>query len=151
MSESKIHIKIGPVEFAGEGRQDWVTKQLDKIIAHADKLVKLAPAAGVPPSEGGGQGDKGKDDSIASMPLAAFLKSKNATKNQLRKFVATAVWLHAKGTKRLETKQITQALKDASQSRIGNPGDALKKNTTKGYCEKDGKQFFVTEEGEKSL
>ncbi len=85
------------------------------------------------------------------MPLAAFLKSKNATANQLRKFVATAVWLHAKGTKRLETKQITQALKDASQSRIGNPGDALKKNITKGYCEKDGKQFFVTDEGRKSL
>jgi hypothetical protein len=150
MSESKIHIKIGQVEFEGEGGQDWVAKQLDKILAQADKLIRLAPGA-EHSSEGGGQADKGKDNTIASMPLAAFLKSKDANQNQLRKFVATAVWLHAKGEKRLETKQITRALKDASQPRIGNPSDALKKNITKGYCERDGNQFFVTEEGRKSL
>jgi hypothetical protein len=151
MTESKVHIKIGQVEFSGEGRQDWVAKQLDKIIAQADELIRLAPPTGEHPLETGGHAEKGKDGSIASMPLAGFLKSKNATDNQVRKFLATAVWFHAKGTKRLETKLITQALRDASQSRLTNAADALNKNIAKGHCEKDGKQFFVSEEGKKSL
>jgi len=151
MSESKIAIKIGQVEFTGEGEQNWLDKQLDKILAQAEKLIKLAPAEQEKQAETGGHREKGKGDSVASMPLAAFLKSKNATTNQLKKFLATATWLHAKGAARLETKQITKALKDASQSKIGNPADTLIKNATKGYCERDGKQFFVTEEGKKAL
>ena len=32
MAHSRIEIKIGSIEFIGEGEQEWVTEQLDKIL-----------------------------------------------------------------------------------------------------------------------
>jgi hypothetical protein len=61
------------------------------------------------------------------------------------------VWLEAKGQKRIQTVDVTKALKEANQTRIGNPADSLNKNVSKGHCEKDGKQFFVTDDGKSSL
>lgn len=49
------------------------------------------------------------------------------------------------------TSDVTKALKDSNQTRLGNPSDSLNQNVTKGYCEKDGKEFYVTEEGKNSL
>jgi hypothetical protein len=43
MSEAKIEMKIGQITFSGAGEQEWVTKQLDKILAQAEKLIHLAP------------------------------------------------------------------------------------------------------------
>ncbi|RKY83799.1 hypothetical protein DRQ11_12510, partial [candidate division KSB1 bacterium] len=83
--------------------------------------------------------------------LPVFLNEKDATKNQLNKFLATAIWLHAKGKNRLKTSDITAALKDAQQTRLGNPSDCLNKNVKKGYIEKDGTEFFVTQEGRSFL
>lgn len=151
MSQSKIAIKIGQIEFTGEAEQEWLAKQLDKILSQAEKLIKIAP---IPPAHGSDAdagGQDANDKAIASQTLAAFLKSKNANKNQNKKFLATAVWLQAKGATRLETKQVTKALRDASQPRIGNAADTLSQNIGKGYCEKDGNQFFVTDEGRQSL
>ena len=88
---------------------------------------------------------------IAKKSLAIFLKEKNATSVQTVRFLATSAWLEAKGSKRLSAKDVSQALKDANQARLGNPADCLAKNIQKGYCEKDGKQYFVTEEGKQSL
>lgn len=150
MSEAKIEIKIGQIAFSGQGEQEWVAKQLDKIIAQAEKLIQLAP-----PEDDGVKGDghkaMGKDQSIAKKTLPSFLQERNATRNQTKRFLATAVWLEAKGQNRLQTSDVTKALKDANQSRLGNPADCLKKNVSKGNCEKDGKQFFVTDDGKNSL
>ena len=151
MSEAKIEIKIGQIAFSGEGEQDWVAKQLDKIIAQAEKLIQLAPPAENEGEDAEGHKPMGKDPSIAKKTLASLLQEKNATGNQIKKFLATAVWLEAKGQTRLQTRDITKALKDANQTRLGNPADCLNKNVTKGNCEKDGKQFFVTDDGKKSL
>ncbi|WP_183577862.1 hypothetical protein HDF18_10525 [Mucilaginibacter sp. X5P1] len=41
MSDSKIQIKVGIVEFSGEGNQDWLAKQLDKILEKIPELLKL--------------------------------------------------------------------------------------------------------------
>jgi len=41
MSNSKIQIKIGIVEFSGEGEQDWLGIQLDKIIAKVPELLTI--------------------------------------------------------------------------------------------------------------
>jgi hypothetical protein len=46
---------------------------------------------------------------------------------------------------------ITKALSDNQQGKLGNPGDCLNKNVKKGFCEKEGKEFYVTEEGFTSL
>jgi hypothetical protein len=87
---------------------------------------------------------------VVSGPLATHLKAMGATTNQVSKFLATAIWLHDKGTAKLSTSDVTKALKDSSQSRLTNPAECLNKNVAKGYCEKDGKQFYVTEEGRNS-
>lgn len=150
MSESKIEIKIGEISFSGEGDQEWLSKQLDKIIEHAGKLIKLAP--GPDPGTGdAGHKPMSKDTEIAKKTLPAFLQEKNATTKQVKKFLATAVWLEAKGQSRLSTGDVTKALNDANQKRLGNPADCLNQNVGRGYCEKDGKQFYVTDEGKNSL
>jgi hypothetical protein len=151
MSESKIEIKIGQITFSGQGEPDWVAKQLDKILAQAEKLIQLAPVPSDDGEAGSGHKPMGKDSAIAKKTLPAFLQEKNATTKQVKKFLATAVWLEAKGQNRLTTGDVTKALGDANQKRLGNPADCLNQNVSKGYCEKDGKQFFVTDEGKSSL
>jgi len=41
MSDSKINIKVGIVEFSGEGNQDWLATQLDKILSKVPSCLKL--------------------------------------------------------------------------------------------------------------
>src|SRR5215813_810452 len=149
MNESKIEIKIGQITFSGQGEPEWVAKQLDKILDKAEKLIELAP----PESNDGETAHKpmGNDSVIAKKTLPAFLQEKNATTKQVKKFLATAVWLESKGQNRLSTGDVTKALSDSNQKRLGNPADCLNQNVSKGYCEKDGKQFFVTDEGKSSL
>jgi hypothetical protein len=143
MSQVKIQIKVGDVEFSGEGEQGWVSAQLERILNAAPAIVGAKRT-----DESPGTGHRELQSSIAgSQSLASFLREKNAAVNQVRKFLATATWLTAKGKKRLTTADVTRALKDNSQSRLGNPADCLNKNVAKGHCEKDGKEFFVTTEG----
>lgn len=155
MSDAKIEIKIGQIQFSGQGEQDWVAKQLDKVIAQAEKLIQLASL----PDADDGDGDGGDHDpkpmkpdaAIAKKTLPAFLSEKSATTNQVKKFLATAVWLEAKGKNRLQNKDVTVALRTANQAKIKNTALSLSRNISKGYCEKDGNQFFVTDDGKKSL
>jgi hypothetical protein len=150
MSDAKIDIKIGQIQFSGQGEQDWVAKQLDKIITQAEKLIQLAPPENLQ-DDNGGRKPMGKDATIAKKTLPVFLTEKGAAKNQVKKFLATAIWLEAKGQSRLQTRDVVAALKTSNQSRLANASDALKRNITKGFCEKDGNQFFVTDDGKKSL
>lgn len=150
MSEAKIEIKIGQMQFSGSGEQDWLAKQLDKIIAQSEKLIKLAPPEDQLDDDGNHK-LTGKDSTIAKKTLPVFLGEKNATRNQVKKFLATAVWLESKGEQKMTTRYISKALSDSHQSRLTNPSDCLNQNVSKGYCEKDGKEFFVTDDGKKSL
>jgi hypothetical protein len=81
-------------------------------------------------------------------PLFQFLIEKKATKNQVRKFLATAVFL-AKGndSSKLSTPMVSKALKSVGLEKLQNASDCLNKNEKKGYCIKDGKEFIVTENG----
>jgi hypothetical protein len=151
MTEAKIDIKIGQIQFSGQGEQDWVAKQLDKIIAQAEKLIQLAPPEDLEGDINEGHKPMGKDATIAKKTLPVFLTEKGAAKNQVKKFLATAIWLEAKGENRLKTGDVVAALKVSNQTRLANASDALKRNITKGFCEKDGSQFFVTDDGKKSL
>ena len=152
MSESKIEIQIGEVRFSGEGDSDWLAQQLDKILDKVSDLIKLAPPPqiiqnNIPPAAHQAA-DFSNSSDIANQSLAAFLKSKNATTAQVDKFLATAIWVEAKENKnRLKTSDISSALSKASQTKLNNPSDTLNQNVSKGYCEKEGKDFFVTQEG----
>jgi hypothetical protein len=149
MSDVKIQIKVGDVEFSGEGEQAWVATQLERILKAAPTIVAAKPRTQRAESDHPPGG--GPESPAASQTLASFLRDKSAATNQVKKFLATAVWLHARGKRRLTTADVSRALKDSSQTRLGNPADCLNKNVAKGHCEKDGKDFFVTTEGEASL
>ncbi len=41
MSEAKINIKVGHVEFSGEGEQDWLSQQLRKILAKVPEVLHM--------------------------------------------------------------------------------------------------------------
>ena len=149
MAEARVEIKVGAFSFTGEGTEKWLSGELDKLLAKFPELISVAP----PETEGGDAGAAAKAQNKGKLgTLASFLKGKSATGNQVKKFLATAVWLHDTTRRdRLTTGDIRQALKDAHQTRLANPADVLNQNITKGHAEKDGGSFFVTEPGRTSL
>ncbi|MHC4270291.1 MAG: hypothetical protein ACYSWS_11400 [Planctomycetota bacterium] len=152
MGEAKLEIKIGELQFSGEGPQDWLSKQLDKILDQSKELIKLSPPSNsvITKSQHEAADFSGASE-IVSQPLATFLKEKNATTNQVEKFLATSIWLEAKGKNRLKTSDVSEAIKTANQTKLKNASDSLNKNVTKGLCEKDGKEFYVTQEGKNAM
>jgi hypothetical protein len=153
MPSAKIDFKLGSLSFAGEGDENWLAKQLDKILESARTL---APVVQKNVHETGddqtGDGDgplKGTTPGKIGT-LAAFLKTKNATKPG-QKFLATAEWSHLKGKPTLAAADVVKALRDNHQSRLSNPAVFLSQNIARGYCDKNGDQFFVTDEGRASL
>lgn len=153
MSDSKIQIKVGHVEFSGEGNQEWLGNQLDKILAKVPDLLKIELAA---PQQGGDGNNplsnNPKGNSSEKLPtLSTWLKDKSATTVQTRKFLATAAYIQLGGKTRQNTSDVTAALRNAVQGKLNNASDCLNQNVNKGHCEKDKDGFFVTEEGLKDL
>jgi hypothetical protein len=149
MAEAKIEIKVGAFSFTGEGTERWLSAELSKLLAKLPELVKVAP----PESEGDPAGATAKTKKSGKLgTLASFLRDKSATDSQVKKFLATAVWLHdTTGRDRLATGDVRKALKDANQPKVPNPAHALNQNVGKGLAEKDGGAFFVTDPGRTSL
>jgi hypothetical protein len=151
MSDSKINFKIGTIEFTGEGDPDWVSTQLDKILNKVPELLKVVPID-KPKDSNDLLDNKSKQSemtkAVKPSNLSVFLREKNASTNQVKKFLATSAFLQLNGKDRLTTSDITKALKEANQTKIGNPSEYLNQNVKKGHCEKDGsKEFFVTSHG----
>lgn len=155
MADSKLEIKVGSVTFSGEGTGDWLSKQLDKVLAKIPELIAVAPLenTGTP---GDGHGDRhsgsGTPGGKVAGTLAAFLRAASVGTNQNQKFLATAVWLHDTEKKsRLTTTEVSGALSKHSQGKLTNPALNLKRNIGKGFCVREGKQFYVTNEGRESV
>ncbi|GAB3489301.1 hypothetical protein GCM10027399_05100 [Curvibacter fontanus] len=146
MTTAKIEISVGAITFSGEGTEDWLEKQLDKLLASAPALAAIHP-----PADSGSSDQNGSNGAKDVGTLPSFLQKKGATKNHVRRFLATAEWLHSKGSRRLQTGDVSKALSDANQPRLGNASECLNKNVSKGHCEKEGKAFFVTPEGKTFL
>jgi hypothetical protein len=150
MADAKIEIKVGAFTFSGEGTEKWLSGELEKLLVKIPELVDVAPVSGDGEDVGAGGAGAKKKGKIGT--LAAFLKEKNATSNQVKKFLATAVWLlESTGKDRITTAEVRTALKNANQTKLNNPADCLNQNVGKGHCEKDGGSFFVTEPGSTSL
>jgi len=153
MAEAKIEIKVGALSFTGEGAEKWLSVELDKLLTKLPELVDIAPpeSDGDDAGDAAGAGAKG-NKTTKHGTLAHFLRERSATENQVKKFLATAVWLHDTTEKdRITTGEVKKALQKANQSKITNPSDALNQNVTKGHAEKDGGSFFVTDPGRESL
>lgn len=154
MSDTKISVRVGELEFSGEGSEKWLETQLDKILEKAEELVNLAPVKSAVKNGPGAHiphSPMAPDNDIANKALATFLRETNSTTDQTKKFLATAAWLEAKGKSRLKTGDVTQALRENSQTRLGNASQCLSNCVKKGHCERDGNQFFVTQEGKDAL
>ncbi len=154
MADSKLEIKVGSISFSGEGSGVWLSEQLDKVLKKLPELVVLAPDES---AVGGGKDGTSAPTVVAAHgaalgTLAAYLKSTSSTSVQVRKFLATAVWLNDTQKKdRLTTNDISTALNSNSQGKLKNASDALNQNVGKGFCVKDGKLFYVSPEGRTSL
>lgn len=144
MSEGRIEVKIGDVQFIAEGDTTWITEQLKKFL---DKLPELMSKF----SHKSRYFFHMDDAEIAEKALVTFLEETNSTDNQREKFLATAIWLQARGKSPLKTHDVTVALEENKLPAIKNPSERLNANTKKGYCEKDGKYFIVTEAGKRSI
>jgi len=85
-------------------------------------------------------------------PLYHFVTEKKAASNQVRKFLATAVFLsRSNNVSKLSTPMISRALKSYGIEKLQNASDCLNKNEKKGYCIKEGKEFIITENGYLSI
>lgn len=152
MNPAKIEIKMGEFSFCGEGEQQWLSEELAKILEKAEKIIELSDGLAKPSDVASTAAVSPITSALAGKPLAVYLKDVNATTQQNLKFLATANWLRStKGMNRLSTSDVSKALKDANQTKLGNPAECLNQNVSKGLCEKDGKQFFVTQHGQDSL
>jgi hypothetical protein len=138
---AKIQISVGAITFSGEGTEDWLEKQLDKLLSSAPQLAAIHPANEV---EDAPRGNGAADGEVGT--LATFLQ-KSSNKSQVGRFLATSAWLHRKGKRRLRTSDVTKALSEANQGRLSNAADCLLQNVGKGHCEREGKDFYVTPEG----
>ena len=137
---TKMRIRVGNVEVEYEGPDSFLTKKLPDLIVRLSKID-------VEPSKDNGGEPRGRRPGT----LAAFIKSKNAFNPQTKRFLATAQWLHLQGKKSLRTTDVTGALKKHQQGRLTNASDCLNKNVNKGFCEKDGSDFDVTDDGRNEL
>lgn len=157
MTDSKIQIKVGNVEFSGEGNQEWLTSQLDKVLEKIPELIYLEPKSfngnsSVKIEASSNGASNGPNNGSKSSNLVSFLKENNATVQQVRKFLATAAFMQLNGKRRLNTADISEALRNSHQTKLNNASDCLNQNVKKGHCEKDGgNEFFVTSDGFKEL
>src|SRR5258708_8407814 len=128
MNETKIQIKIGGIEFLGEGNQDWLTTQFDKVLDRIPELAKIGLTISSPSANPGktspGIEDGSKADS-ENIPrnLVKFLKEKDAIAKQVRKFLPTPAFLQLNGKNRVNTEDVTETLTPANQTRIANASD----------------------------
>ena len=173
MAESKIDFSFDNLHFSCEGDKDWVEAQLNKILNRIPDLNKkapgikkavagltqitLAPSAKTLKPVKGKRGRKPKvvveivQEEPGGDPLYEFLKEKKADKNQVKKFLATAVYLHSQGLEKFSTPLISKTLKSTGIEPLLNASDCLNKNEKKGFCIKDEKEFILTDLGIRAI
>ena len=180
MAESKIDFSFDNLHFSCEGDKDWVETQLNQILNRIPGLNKVEsslksetvkPSSGkvesennliveIPAALGKEKSRRGRKPKVVVEPLVEepsgdplfeFLKEKNADKNQVKKFLATAVYLHSQGMEKFSTPIVSKTLKASHIEKLINASDCLNKNEKKGFCIKDEKEFILTEMGIRSI
>ena len=176
MAESKIDFSFENLHFSCEGDKDWVEIQLNQILNRIPGLnnphfivtsEKSKSAIGLDiPTRRLAESDRKENlkrrhksktgDTLSTIrnsddPLFEFLKEKDADKNQVKKFLATAVYLHSKGVEKFSTTMVSKLLKSTHIEKLINASDCLNKNEKKGFCIKEDKEFILTDAGIRSI
>ncbi len=142
----KACVRVGGLVVEYEGPESLLESKMPAFIGQLAKLAGQIPPPEKEPPAGGDSSGKPEDPGS----LASFLQGRGT--NQVRRFLATAQWLHLKGKSQLQTADVVKALSGGRQSKLTNPSDCLSKNISKGHCERiPSGGFFVTEEGRASL
>jgi|TARA_B110000114_G_scaffold112358_1_gene117936 hypothetical protein len=153
MANARIEFKIGNIEFVGEGEQDWVTEQLDKVLTRIPELAseskKSTPKA--IPQQVSSPKTTQVTEQTTTENLSTFLRKRDAIDKQRRRFLGTAVWLQRRGQQMMKTKEVTDALRAARQVKITNPSHQLNQNISQGFCQKEGQGFYVTPQGVENI
>lgn len=112
MSESKIQVKVGIVEFSGEGDPEWLAAQLDKILEKIPELLKIEVSSTGSRNNGSGVNNGGGVISGLSVTnIAGKLNSKSGTDLIL----AAAAYLHFIENKGAFSRdEISQTMKKAT-------------------------------------
>jgi hypothetical protein len=161
MANGRLEFKIGKIEFVGEGEQDWVTEQLEKMLERIPALTKqnnainsnvksiISESSLDPEQITANYTPSQQTNSPKAIPenLSTFLRKKDCVDKQRRKFLGAAVWLQLNGKTIIKTKEVTDELKIARQIKITNPSHQLNQNINQGFCQKEGNGFYVTPEG----
>ena len=142
----KIELTIGDLHFAGEGDQDWLDQQIDKLIDTVSRRQINDPV-----DEDSSSSESKSQEAVTTGSLVSYLRAKGDETVQVQRFLSTAAWLYHRGRKDLTTSSVTKALRDNQQKRLGNPSDCLNKNVTRGFCEKTTGGFFITPDGWRQL
>ena len=147
MTQSKIDVTVGNLSFAGEGEQDWLAEQLDKVLKAAPGIARVQPGI----KGGATGGSAGEPSGEFKTTLASYIKEKGAETSQVDRFLVTADWLRRRGVEKLTTAAVSKALTDNHQKRLANSADCLNKNVSKGHFEKADGGFYITLDGLKKL
>ena len=165
MADSKIEFSYDNLHFSCEGEKEWVENQLNRVL---NRIPGLNPPVAVRKKEvtkevpiaekvkkTRGRKPKSVAESVVQEssdgPLMEFLKEKKSEKNQVRKFLAVAVYLHAHGVEKFSTPLISNTLKNDGIEKLLNASDCLNKNEKKGFCIKEDKEFILTELGIRAI
>jgi len=165
MADSKIEFSYDNLHFSCEGEKEWVENQLNLVL---NRIPGLNPPAPVRKNEETKEvpvvekerKTRGRKPKLAAEPLKLdypdgplmeFLKEKKSEKNQVRKFLAVAVYLHAQGVEKFSTPLISKTLKSAGIEKLLNASDCLNKNEKKGFCIKEDKEFILTDLGIRAI
>jgi hypothetical protein len=165
MADSKIEFSYDNLHFSCEGEKEWVENQLNQVLNRIPGLNQPVPVAkkeetaeiSIPEKVKKPRGRRPKsaadsaDQGSSKDPLMEFLKEKNADKNQVKKFLAVAVYLHAHGVEKFSTPLISKTLKNAGIEKLINASDCLNKNEKKGFCIKEDKEFVLTDLGIRAI
>lgn len=165
MADSKIELSYDNLHFLCEGEKEWVEIQLNQILNRIPGLSKQVngmvkdeaeiTSVSEPVKKTRGRKPKAAaeltNEETSTDPLMDFLREKKADKNQVRKFLAVAVYLHAHGMEKFSTPLISKSLKNAGIEKLINASDCLNKNEKKGFCIKEDKEFILTDLGIKAI
>ena len=112
MSDSKIQVKVGIVEFSGEGNQDWLAKQLDKILDKVPELLKIE-VSGPKHDIDNGPAETGRK-SLSGLSVLN-ITGKLGAKSGAEVAVAAAAYLHfVKGKPIFSRDELSSTMKEAT-------------------------------------
>ena len=166
MAEARAKIEVSGLEFDLRGDPDWVSEQLEKVLELAYDVADLAlspseePAGDNGEDDGTGEDNDGsgsedpddsQEDPIASLSLPAFLAECGAIRDEERKLLAVAAWLHAKGNDRITVSEVRDTLAAAGERAIHNAAAVLVTAVANGLCKEDDGALFVTDAGRTAL